>query len=88
MTTENMILWIRGYISQRGKCTHEAQSCWGITTYQWKGIIVGLGDDGYTSYITWGDRVQCSYTYGRQIKYRLGNDNEITILYNGLHNEA
>jgi hypothetical protein len=71
-------------VRENGELTNVARSDWGVDTWKWHGIIVGVADAGYTKYIKWGDRLEIWYTYGKDIDYRLGNENEINTLHEGL----
>ena len=74
-------------VARNGKLIHKAQSAYGMDKWELGNITVGLGDDGYTDYISWGDRLDCHSTYGRDIIYRNGNHLGLHKLYTIVINE-
>lgn len=83
----DMIQSIRCHIAKVGKMTNKAQSDWGMDRWEYNGITVGLGDAGYTNFVSWGDRLQCHHTIGSDVVYGKGDINELEILFNGIIGE-
>ena len=89
MTSDvNMICWIRRKIADQGKLINKAQSCWGMDRWEYNGIGVGLGDDGYTDFVFWGDRLRCNHTHGHDTIYDYGTYEDLLTLYTGLGGEV
>lgn len=84
MNATKMIGMIFEYVRKNGMLTNKAQSDWGQDRWDYNGIVVGLGDAGYTKMIQWGDRLYVWDTYGRDIKYENGDENELRILFKGM----
>ena len=81
---QDMIHQIRHFVAEHGELVNKAQSCWGMDRWEHNGVGVGLGDDGFTDFVFWGDRLSCSHTYNRDVVYSKGNAEELTTLFEGL----
>lgn len=80
----DMISLIFELVSKKGLLTNSAQSDWGQDRWEYNGVVVGLGDAGYTKMVKWGDRLHVWWTCGANPVFDRGDINELTILYKGI----
>jgi len=84
ISNEQKIDFIFYHVSRNGECTNQAKSAWGMDTYEWHGITVGLCDDGYTQCVIYGDRLDCDHTVGRDIRFSKGDEKALHMVYSGV----